>query len=169
MFPAHTVESAPQESRPTMQAVAKAWGGTLPDAVARLATSPELLKGFLSLSASFEQCTLDPLSREVVIMAIAVRNQCHVCVAIHTGKLRKLDADTELIAALREERPLSDERLETIRTFTLAAVATAGAVADDTLKSLLAQGYTERNALEVIMGIGTYTMSTLANRLVKAV
>ena len=169
MFAAHSVESAPQASRPAMQAVAEAFGGTVPDAVARLAGSPELLNGFLSLSASFEHCTLDPLSREVVIMTIAVRNQCHVCVAIHTGKLRKLDADTELIAALREERPLSDERLETIRTFTLATVATAGAVADDTLKSLLAQGYTERNALEVIMGIGTYTMSTLANRLVKAV
>ncbi|MCN9240631.1 carboxymuconolactone decarboxylase family protein [Streptomyces sp. RY43-2] len=169
MFTAHNVESAPQASRAAMRAVAEASGGTLPDAVARLATSPELLNGFLSLSASFERCTLDPLSREVVIMTIAVRNQCHICVAMHTGKLRKLDADTELIAALREERPLSDERLETIRTFTLAAMATAGAVDDDTLKSLLARGYTERNALEVVMGIGTYTMSTLANRLVKAV
>ncbi|CAL9661619.1 hypothetical protein SUDANB105_07038 [Streptomyces sp. enrichment culture] len=169
MFAAHSVENAPQASRRAMRAVAAASGGIMPDAVARLAASPELLNGFLSLSASFERCTLDPLAREVVIMTIAVRNQCHICVAMHTGKLRKLEADPELIAALREERAPADERLAAIRTFTLAVLSTAGAVDDDVVKALLAHGYTERNALEVVMGIGTYTMSTFANRLVRAV
>jgi AhpD family alkylhydroperoxidase len=168
MFAAHSVENAPQASRRAMRAVAEASGGIVPDAVARLAASPELLNGFLSLSASFERCTLDPLSREVVIMTIAVRNQCHICVAMHTGKLRKLDADPELVAALREERPPADERLAAIRTFTLEVLSAAGAVDDDVVKALLAHGYTERNALEVVMGIGTYTMSTFANRLVRA-
>ncbi|WP_029384066.1 carboxymuconolactone decarboxylase family protein [Streptomyces leeuwenhoekii] len=168
MFAAHSVESAPQASRPAMRAVAEAWGGTVPDAVARLATSPELLNAFLSLSASFERCTLDPLSREVVIMTVAVRNQCHICVALHTGKLRRLGAETELIAALREERAPADERLDAIRTFTLGVLSTAGAVDDDALEALLAHGYTERNALEVVLGIATYTMSTFANRLVRA-
>ncbi|MGY1577787.1 carboxymuconolactone decarboxylase family protein [Streptomyces sp. MN13] len=169
MFAAHSVENAPQASRRAMRAVAEASGGVMPDAVARLAASPELLNGFLSLSASFERCTLDPLAREVVIMTIAVRNQCHICVAMHTGKLRKLDADPELIAALREERAPADERLAAIRTFTLEVLSTAGAVDDDVVKALLAHGYTERNALEVVMGIGAYTMSTFANRMVRAV
>ena len=34
--------------------------------------------------------------------------------------------------------------------------------------SSLGHGYTAENALEVVLGIGTYTMSTLANRLVRA-
>jgi AhpD family alkylhydroperoxidase len=169
MFAAHTVETAPEAARPAMQAVAGTWGGRVPDGVARLATSPELLNGFLAMSASFERCTLDPLAREVVIMTIAARNDCHICIAIHTAKLRKLGADAELITALRERRALADERLEAIRAFTLDVVATAGDVADDAVEALLAHGYTERNALEVVLGIGTYTMSTLANRLVRAV
>ncbi|MGW5199280.1 carboxymuconolactone decarboxylase family protein [Streptomyces spiralis] len=168
MFAAHTMESAPEASRPAMRSVTDGFGGVLPDAVARLAASPELLNGFLSLSASFERCTLDPLSRETVIMTVAVRNQCHVCIALHTGKLRKLGADPELVAALREERAPADERLAAIRTFTLDVLTTAGAVDDDAVKALLAHGYTERNALEVVLGIGTYTMSTFANRLVRA-
>ncbi|WP_306188725.1 carboxymuconolactone decarboxylase family protein [Streptomyces sp. MK5] len=168
MFAAHTMESAPQTSRPAMRSVADGFGGALPDAVARLAASPELLNGFLSLSASFERCTLDPLSREVVIMTVAVRNQCHICINLHTGKLRKLGADPELVAALREERAPADERLAAIRTFALDVLTTAGAVDDDGVKALLAHGYTERNALEVVLGIGTYTMSTFANRLVRA-
>ncbi|MGW2224334.1 carboxymuconolactone decarboxylase family protein [Streptomyces formicae] len=142
--------------------------GKVPDAVARLAESPELLNGFLELSASFERTTLDPVAREVVIMTVAVRNDCHICVAMHTGKLRKLGAGAELVEALREQRTLDDELLEGIRQFTLTVLATAGGVGDDDLKAFLAHGYTERNALEVVLGIGTYTMSTLANRLTRA-
>jgi len=39
---------------------------------------------------------------------------------------------------------------------------------DDALRAFLASGYTRQNALEVVLGIGTYTMSTLANRLTGA-
>ncbi|MBB5918902.1 AhpD family alkylhydroperoxidase [Nocardia transvalensis] len=166
MFAAHTLDTAPEESRQAMRAVAGA--GRVPDAVARLAASPELLTGFLAMSASFERCTLDPVAREVVVMTVATRNDCHICIAMHSGKLRKLGADTELVAALRDRKPLADPRLEALRTFTLEILSTAGGVDDAALESLLAHGYTERNALEVVFGIGTYTMSTLANRLVRA-
>ncbi|QES42267.1 alkylhydroperoxidase [Streptomyces venezuelae] len=168
MFTAHTPETAPPDSRPAMERTAAAFGGQVPDAVARLAGSPELLNGFLQMSAAFDRTTLDPVAREVVIMTVAVRNDCHICVTLHTGKLRKLGAGPELVAALREQRPLDDDRLEAVRRFTLAVLATAGGVPDDDLKAFLAHGHTERNALEVVLGIGAYTMSTLANRLTRA-
>ncbi|MEU0832537.1 carboxymuconolactone decarboxylase family protein [Streptomyces sp. NPDC005969] len=168
-FPDHTLESAPAAARRTMKAVADKQGH-LPAAVGRLATSPQLLDGFLKISAIFESTTLDPLSREVLIMTIATRNRCHICVAMHTAKLTALGADADLIAALREEKPqpLPDERLESVRQFTLAVIASAGAVDDDTLQAFLAHGYTHQNALEVVLGIGAYTMSTLANRMTDA-
>jgi alkylhydroperoxidase family enzyme len=49
-----------------------------------------------------------------------------------------------------------------------SAQAAAGAVSDDQLEAFLGHGYTLRNALEVVLGIGTYTMSTLANRMTRA-
>jgi alkylhydroperoxidase family enzyme len=82
-----------------------------------------------------------------------------------------LDASPELIAALRDTAhagPLPDERLEAIRVFALRVVDTAGDVGDRALRDFLAAGYTTQNALEVVLGIGTYTMSTLANRLTGA-
>ncbi|WP_179118497.1 hypothetical protein [Saccharothrix sp. ALI-22-I] len=47
-------------------------------------------------------------------------------------------------------------------------LATSGEVPDDELTEFLNAGFTTRNALEVVLGIGTYTMSTLADRLVRA-
>lgn len=166
-FPDHTLESAPSAARATMASVARKQG-YLPVAVTRLASSPELLNGFLRVSALFESTTLEPLAREVVIMTMATRNGCHLCVAMHTAKLAALDADAGLVTALREGSPLPDERLEAVRQFTLAALAANGAVDDAELQSFLAHGHTSRNALEVVLGIGAYTMSTLANRLTDA-
>ncbi|MEU7327165.1 carboxymuconolactone decarboxylase family protein [Streptomyces parvus] len=164
-----TPATAPPASRRAMEAVTERLGYR-PAAVARLAASPHALDGFLKISAIFDACTLDPLSREVVVMTMATRNDCHVCVAMHTAKLAALDAGPALIAALRDgaEDPLPDERLDVVRRFTLAVLASAGAVDDADLRDFLAYGYTEQNALEVVLGIGAYTLSTLANRLTGA-
>lgn len=167
MFVTHTFDTAPADSRPAMEATERRFGA-VPPAVARLATSPDLLNGFLRLSAAFERTTLDPLARETVVMTVAVRNGCRVCVDIHTAALRGLDADDALVAALHAQEALPDPRLEAVRTFTLDVLRTAGAVEEERIEAFLSHGFTERNALEVVMGIGAYTMSTLANRLVRA-
>ncbi len=166
-FTEYTIESAPAESRRFMTA-ARNHLGYLPAATARMAASPQLLDGFGKLTAIFDRSALDPVAREVVIMTVATRNDCHICVAMHTARLTALGASADLIAGLRDAGPLPDERLEAIRVFTLAVLDTAGDVSDQTLQDFLAHGYTTQNALEVVLGIGTYTMSTLANRLTGA-
>jgi AhpD family alkylhydroperoxidase len=167
MFTEHTIESAPAGARRAMTATAGRLG-YLPSAVGLMATSPELLDGFLKLSALFEGTTLDPIAREVLIMTMATRNGCQLCVAMHTARLTALDADAGLIAALRGGSALADPRLDAIRVFTLRVLETAGDVGDAALKAFLGQGYSEQNALEVVLGIGAYTTSTLANRLTGA-
>jgi AhpD family alkylhydroperoxidase len=142
--------------------------GYLPAAVARMATSPELLDGFLKMSALFDTTTLDPIAREVVIMTVATRHGCHICIAMHSARLAALDASADLIAALRDAGPVPDERLAAAQVFTTHVLDTAGGVGDEALDAFLAHGYTARNALEVVLGVGAYTMSTLANRMTRA-
>jgi AhpD family alkylhydroperoxidase len=167
MFTQHTIETAPPAARRTMTATAKHLG-YLPAATARWASSPQLLDGFQRLNGLFETTTLNPVAREVVVMTIATRNGCHLCVAMHTARLTALDADACLIAALRGAEPLADPRLDAIRVFTLRVLDTAGDVGEPALRAFLGQGYTEQNALEVVLGIGSYVMSTFANRLTGA-
>jgi AhpD family alkylhydroperoxidase len=167
MFTRHTIETAPAASRRSMTAVT-AKQGYLPAAVGLLAESPEALDGFLRLSATFDACTLDPLAREVVIMTVAVRNGCHVCVAMHSARLAALGADPDLAAALRSGAPLGERRLDAVRTFTLQVLDTAGEAGDEAVAEFLGQGFTRRNALEIVLGIGALTLSTLANRLTGA-
>ena len=166
-FPDHTLESAPAASRRAMEATTRQLG-YLPAAMARLASSPELLDGFLKMSALFDTTTLDPIAREVVIMTVATRNGCHICIAMHSARLSALGASEDLIAALRDASPVPDERLAAVQVFTTQVLDTAGSVSDEALDAFLAHEFTTRNALEVVLGIGAYTMSTLANRMTQA-
>ena len=168
VFIEHTLQSAPPGSRRWMAAV-RDHLGFLPAATALLAESPHLLDGFGKLSALFEGCTIDPLAREVLVMTVALRNGCDVCIAMHTGRLRSQGADDGLITALLAgNQTLRDPHLEAMRAFTLRALETGGDVGEEALGAFLDAGYTAQNALEAMLGIGTYTMSTFANRLTRA-
>ncbi|SCE84363.1 alkylhydroperoxidase AhpD family core domain-containing protein [Micromonospora coriariae] len=166
-FTPHSTETAPAAARATIEGVRRKLGH-LPAAVGLMAESPELLTGFLTVNGIFERCALDPVEREVVVLTVATRNECHLCVAMHTATLTRRDADPTLIAALRAGTPLPDDRLEALRRFTLAVLDQRGAVAEEDLDEFLAAGYLPRHALDVVLGIGTYTISTFANRLTRA-
>jgi AhpD family alkylhydroperoxidase len=167
MFVNHTVESAPPAARRFLTAT-QSHLGFVPVAMARMAEAPELLDGFLKLSGMFDNSTLDPLARETLIMTIARRNACHICMAMHTARLVDMSAPAELIAALRDGDALDDVHLEAVRRFTIDVVEAAGAVGEERISEFLSHGYTRQQALEVVLGIGAYTLSTVANRLVDA-
>lgn len=150
-----------------MSAIAGAFG-YLPAAVGSMASSPEVLEAFTAANAQFERTSLDPTSREVVVMTIATRYECHVCVAMHSASLERLGASVSLIEALRDRKPLDDERYAALRTFTLAALDGRGVVDDATFGQFRRVGYDERNALEVVLAIGAYTISAFANRMTGA-
>ncbi|ADL43911.1 carboxymuconolactone decarboxylase family protein [Micromonospora aurantiaca] len=166
-FTAYEPDTAPAAARPVMAGVRRSLGH-LPAAVSLMAGSPELLKGFLAANAAFEATDLDPVAREVVVLTVATRNGCHLCVAMHTATLVRHGAAPELIEALRTGATLPDPRLEALRRFTVAVLDHRGAVPDADLDALLAAGWQARHALDVVLGVGTYTISTFANRLTEA-
>src|SRR6266480_2455125 len=109
-FTEHSVESAPPAARRFLTAT-RDHLGYLPASMARMAASPQLIDGFLKLAAIFENTSLEPVAREVLVMTVATRNRCHICVAMHTSRLTALGADPGLIEALRDAdraEPLPD-------------------------------------------------------------
>ena len=123
-FPTYTAETAPESARSRVERVTAQLGFT-PAAVGRMAGSPELLATFLQANGYFERCSLTALQREVVIITVARRHGCHLCLAMHTAALHRLGGDEALIAALRDGTAVTDVQLEALRTFTLTDFAIA--------------------------------------------
>lgn len=167
IFVDHTPTTAPESAR-GMVSAAEAQFGFVPSPVARMSTSPATLEGFLKLNAIFQKSSLDELSREVLILSVATRNECHYCVAMHSTMLTRSGAPAALVEALRDSKPLADERLEAVRLFTHSVMDNAGAVPPEQMQTFFDAGFTPENALDVVLGIATYTVTTFANRMTNA-
>lgn len=170
VFVDHTVDSAPEASRSALRATREKFG-FVPSAMARLAESPSVVAAFGRLVAIWESASLGHLEREVVTLTVAHYAGCEVCMAIHSSILTRSlpdTADSGTLDALRAQTPLADARLEALRRFTNVILATRGDAPDAELHAFLAAGFSKQQALDVVLGVGTYTLSTFANRLTRA-
>ena len=166
-FPVHSLETAPAAARAFVAGSQKAFG-FLPSPVARLASAPAVGGTFMQLVGAFDRTSLDKLQREVVILTIARENGCHYCMAMHSALLAGDPAAAPAVEALRAGTPLPDERLEALAQFVRSVLAGRGDVSDQAWARFRAAGYDHAQALEVVLGVAAYTLSTYANRLTQA-
>ncbi len=130
-----------------------------------MAGAPALLGGYVSLWHLFDTTSLTPAERNVVYQVANVENGCTYCVPWHTWLCRAAGISEVDVQALREGRALSNPRLEALRVFTRVVILSRGKVLRADLDAFLAAGFTERQVLEVILGIAIKVMSNYTNSL----
>jgi len=166
-FTIHDLDSAPAASREILAESARKFGA-IPSPLARLSVSPIALRAALAGLTAFEHSTLAPLEREVLAMTMGLKNGCHYCVSLHSRLLERLDAPAQLREALALGQKLDSPKLEAVRVFTLALLERTGDVSDDAWQQFLSAGFDRAAALEVVLGVAAYTLTTFANRLTEA-
>ena len=103
----------------------------------------------------------------MVWQSINVEHACHYCVPAHTWIANDMGVSDDITDALRNETPLPNARLEALRTFTLNVVRNRGIVDDKAVQAFLNAGFTQRQILEVILGVAQKVMSNYTNHLVQ--
>lgn len=162
-----TTETAPDASKGMLAASAKQLG-FVASPIAKAAGSPPLLKHLLGGFPAFDQSSLSHAAREVLAMTVAYEVGCHYCMAMHSAIGSRAPDVAPHIGALREGRPLSDPKLEALRVFVREVIRTHAHVPPETLEHFAAAGYTEQNALDVVLGVGVYILSTYTNILTRS-
>lgn len=161
-FEIHTPDTAPEQSKELL-AKSKSAFGMIPNLHAVMAESPELLDAYQRVHELFMNSSFNEDELTVVWQSINVENNCHYCVPAHTGIAKSMGVSDELSEALRNDTPIADERLEALRTFTLAVVRDRGFVSDDKVTAFLNAGFTKQNILEIILGYSQKIMSNYTN------
>lgn len=160
-----TIDTAPEEAKPRLQTALKN-NGFLPNLVRILANAPVALETYQTVGAINARSGLSLAEREVVQITAAAIHGCGFCVAGHTAvayKQAKLSED--IVEALRNGAKVPDERLNAVAVFTRAVIRARGNVEDAELASFRAAGFTEANALEVVLGVSLATLCNFANNL----
>lgn len=161
-FTLHTLETAPNESKPLLENSKKAFG-MIPNLHAVMAEAPALLEGYQKLHELAQSTSFTTEELTVVWQAINVEHECHYCVPAHTAIAYQQKVDKEVVEALRDEAPLPNEKLEALRTFTLLLTRNRGVVNEEQTKEFFEAGFEERHILEIIVILAQKVMSNYTN------
>lgn len=165
-FKIHTKDSAPADSKPTLEAVEKKFG-FIPNVIGGLAESPGAVKAYATLSGIFGESSLDATEQHVVLLTVSRLHECDYCMAAHSTSAEKRKIPREIVEALRSGGEISDERLEALHKFTALMVEKRGALSDDEIKAFIDAGFTRAQVLEVIVGVAMKTISNYGNHLME--
>jgi AhpD family alkylhydroperoxidase len=164
IYEVHTVETAPEGSKPLLQTL-KGAIGMIPNLAAAMSESPELLKGFLTVREIFYGGTFTPGEIQVLALSNALENGCPYCMALHSAFALKAGISKDTVEALRAGRPPCEPRLQALSEFSRALVKNRGHVTADDLQRVLAAGYSKAQALEVVLGVAVSILPNFAHHI----
>jgi uncharacterized peroxidase-related enzyme len=147
----HTVETAPPASQGLLQGL-KEQVGFVPNLAAVMSESPTLLEAFLGLRSAASRGSLDPVTRELLAITVAVETGCAYCVAAHSTFALKNGASAGVVAASRSGGELGDARLQALARLSRAIVRRQTDVSH-ALRDVRSAGLSEAEILESLAAV----------------
>lgn len=163
-FQLHTKDTAPEASRDTLDAIAKQYG-FVPNLFGVLAESPTAVQAYAAINKALDQSGLSPVEQQVVTLIVSATNGCVYCVGAHSTVAQMVGMPEDILAALRNQRPLADRKLNALRTLVLSILHHRGWVSEDDLEQFVAAGYTQRHVLDVLTIVSLKTLSNYVNHI----
>ena len=162
----HSIDSAPEKSRPALESLKSAFG-IIPNLAASMAESPVLLGGFVGAFANFHGGTFTGGQKQVLLLTNAVTNTCGWAVAFHSTMARREGVSAEDVRAIRERRLPADPGLAALSAFTRALIEKRGHVGDQAVATFVEAGFGHDQVLEVIAGLAVSTMANYAGNITR--
>jgi len=163
-FKIHTIDTVPAESKALAEGSIKA-NGMLPNLHAVMAEAPGLFEGYQVLHKLFTESSFDAEQMTVVWQTINVEHECTYCVPAHTAIAGMMGVDSAITEALRNQTAMPTDKLQVLHETTLAMVRSRGNLSQDEITKFFDAGYTQRQLLEIVLGMAQKVMSNYTNHL----
>lgn len=157
-YPIHTIESAPEKSRPALRTIEQAFG-LVPNVAATMAESPTLVNAFLGVFTQIHGSSFTSGERQVLLLSNAVANACPWAVAFHSTLALKEGVAPADVDAIREGRLPGNPRLVALSALTRALIERRAHLDARDLASFTSAGFREAQVLEVIAVLAASVMA----------
>ncbi len=148
-YPIHTLNSAPEASRGTLAQLQQTFG-FIPNIAGAMATSPDLLKGFLGLFTQVHSGTFTEAEIQTLLLTNAVTNSCAWAVAFHTMLALKQGLTPVDVEAIRTRGLPADKRLAALSHLARRLIETRGHVTAQDFENFMGAGFTKAQSLEIV-------------------
>ena len=158
-FPVHTLQSAPELSKPAVQQLQSAFG-MIPNLIGAMSTSPVLINSLVGLFGNVHGGSFTEAQVQIVLLTDAVTNASAWPVAFHTTLALKEGIDPTDVQAIREGRLPKDQKFAALSALAKTMIEKRGRLNDADVDRFLAAGFGQDHLLEVI---ATVAASTITN------
>ena len=165
-FPVHTLESAPERSKPALQQLQSAFG-MIPNIAGAMATSPVLINSLVGLFGNVHGGSFTEPQIQTVLLTDAVVNACTWAVAFHTTLALKEGIDPSDVQAIREGRLPKDGKLAALSALARTMIEKRGRLNDQDVDRFIAAGFGRDHALEVVAIVAASTITNYTGSITK--
>lgn len=161
-----TLDSANPEQKEVLETALKQVG-FIPNMYANMVNVPGVLTMYLHGYAAFRQKSgFTPTEQEVVFLAISQQNGCNYCTAAHSMLADKMSGvPAPVLAAIRAHQAIPDTKLQALYAYAQELVTTGGKPSQTIGDAFLAAGYSESQALQIVLATAVKTLSNYTNHL----
>jgi len=165
-FPVHTMESAPERSKPALQQLQSAFG-MIPNIAGAMAISPVLTNSLVGLFGNVHGGSFTEAQVQVVLLTDAVTNACTWAVAFHTALALKEGIDKADVQAIRDGRLPKDNKFAALSALAKTMIEKRGRLDDQDVERFLAAGFSKDHLLEVIAAVAASTITNYTGSIAK--
>lgn len=165
-FPVHTIDSAPQDSRASLQALQSAFG-MIPNIAGAMATSPVLLGSLVGLFGKVHGGSFSELQIQTVLLTDAVVNESHWAVAFHSALALQQGMPAEDVDAIRAGHLPQEPRLAALSSLARALIEKRGHLSAKDADAFLEAGFDQAHLLEVIAIVAASTITNYTATITK--
>ena len=165
-FPVHTIESAPERSKPGLKQLQSAFG-MIPNIAGAIATSPVLINSLVGLFGNVHGSSFTEAQVQIVLLTDAVTNKSAWPVAFHSALALKEGIDPADVQAIRDGRLPSDGKFAALSALAKAMIEKRGHLGDEDIRQFLAAGFGKDHLLEVIAAVAASTITNYTANITK--
>jgi len=165
-FPVHTIESAPEGSKLSLQMLREAFG-MIPNIAGAMSTSPVLIGGLVGLFQKVHGGSFSEDQIQVLLLTNAVTNCCAWAVAFHTALALNEGVEPADVQAIRAGQTPRSPKMSALSSLARTLIEKRGQLEDLNVSRFLEAGFEKAHLLEVIAVVAASTITNYAGNLTR--
>ncbi|MGX5801118.1 carboxymuconolactone decarboxylase family protein [Bradyrhizobium sp. Arg314] len=165
-FAVHTLETAPEGSKPALRQLQSAFG-MIPNIAGAVSTSPVLINSLVGLFGNVHGGSFTEAQVQIILLTDAVTNACTWAVAFHTALALKEGIDPADVEAIRAGRLPADARSAALSYLAKTMIEKRGRLSDEDVDRFLDAGFGKDHLLEVIAAVAASTITNYTGSITK--
>ena len=160
----HTIETAPENSKPLLELFIHAVG-FVPNLAGAVANSPVLANCLLGLFQNVHGGSFTEAEVQVLLLTNAVTNSSNWPVAFHTALGLKQWLDPADVQAIRDRKLPKQKRYAALSQVAKKLIENRGQLTDDDVNTFLEAGFEREHLLEVVAVVAASTITNYAGKI----